>query len=44
MTKKEILDDMLEKNEAYVLDWTNEEKWLAYKDAWHAWRKVKGDE
>lgn len=44
MTKQEILDDMLEKHNAYVDDWQNTEKWEAYKAAWSAWRKVKGDE
>lgn len=44
MTKKEILDDMLEKHYAYVDDWKNEDKWKAYCDAWHKWRQVKGDE
>lgn len=43
MTKQEILDDMLQKHEAYVNDWQNTEKWEAYKAAWAAWRQVKGD-
>jgi len=43
MTKQEILDDMLAKNEAYVNDWKNKDKWEAYVAAWHAWREVKGD-
>lgn len=44
MSKQEILADMLAKNEAYVNDWQNKEKWEAYVDAWKAWRQVKGDE
>lgn len=44
MTKKEILDDMLAKNEAYVSDWRNPEKWIAYVEAWKKWREVKGGE
>lgn len=43
MTKQEILDDMLEKHAAYVDDWQNTVKWEAYKEAWRAWRAVKGD-
>lgn len=43
MSKNEILEDMLAKNEAYVADWSNKEKWEAYVDAWKKWREVKGD-
>lgn len=44
MTKKQILDDMIEKHNDYVNDWKNEDKWNAYVKAWHNWRSVKGDE
>lgn len=44
MSKKEILDDMLAKHDAYVTDWQNKDKWEAYVDAWKKWRQVKGDE
>lgn len=43
MSKAEILADMLEKNDAYVKDWHNKEKWEAYVDAWKKWRAVKGE-
>ena len=44
MTKKEILDDLIQKMEVYILDHTNTEKWEAYVKAWKEWRTVKGDE
>lgn len=44
MTKQEILADMLVKHHAYVADWQDEAKWQAYKEAWAAWRAVRGDE
>ena len=43
MTKQEILDDMIEKHTMYVEDWQNDNKWLAYCDAWAKWREVRGD-
>lgn len=43
MTKKEILDDMLVKYEAYIGDYKNVVKWEAYVEAWKAWRAVKGE-
>lgn len=44
MSKKEILDDMLAKYEAYVSDWKDVHKWDAYVEAWKKWREVKGDD
>lgn len=44
LTKQEILENMITKYEAYVSDYMNETKWDEYVDAWHEWRKIKGDE
>lgn len=43
MSKEEILKDMLAKNEAYISDWKNTEKWEAYCEAWRKWREVRGE-
>lgn len=44
MTKKEILDSLIQKMEEYISDYNNTEKWGAYVKAWKEWRAVKGDE
>ena len=44
MTKKEILDSLIQKMEEYISDYNNTEKLEAYVQAWKEWRTVKGDE
>lgn len=44
MTKKEILDSLIQNMEEYISDYNNTEKWESYVQAWKEWRAVKGDE
>lgn len=44
MTKKEILDNLIQKMEEYISDYNNTKKWESYVKAWKEWRAVKGDE